>query len=811
MNTTNMKVVAVFVLCMAVTAFCETVTVEDLHLVADATINVAVGSTQNVVRLTGGAYTLTKTGGGTLNIYWTSNENARVVVDEGVVALPRYARPTAVFAKAHFHVDASDPSTMVTECVNGTNFVVRWNDADGHTCYATNCPSTRIGRRNPQNRRAFLRIRFQNGLPVVDFGSLASKAYTNAQGVALGYGAAMEWSEPMVKTFREGFTVFSDTEDVYDAERGAFGGYAAAPFASFKYIANYRYDLPRAYFFVNTTYSLPLGRGTNILDLVKFMGPGKAYDKRPDEGFHILNGITTPAYIGNSYDKYFVDSFAAELCDTSAEESFGGQRIGEYAVFPEYLTDEERMEVSLYLKTKWFPRKFASIEVKAGATFDASEGGMECAVVDEEEGSTLFTGASSIVVNPVHPWKTVLHFDASKADTLDTVQVGGTNFVGRWSDCSGNGAYATTNAAESCRAPFINPNETLNGLPFVDFGSLRTDFNKNGAGEYLGYGAALKFDAERAYAEGITVAADTPDVVNGDWLSCPEYAKMHGMAFFATYKGSYGWWQRGVLAEGTTPTIKSTEAANAFRYGTNYLDGVKVDVQVTAYPAGFHVYSQSPKNVRADGSDGAPTHLGAEKCYASSAHNYVYGGQRVAEYALYNPKLTDTERTRAYRALRYKWFAETPLTRTLAALSIPAGGSYEVKYENVAVGNLELGGTLGALGVSASNVVVSSECATIAAPLALAPGAVLEIPRLADGSFALLVADSVTAAGDVAVVLTADDWSSLGTGTHRIVRGAVSGGRWTVNSPVPNVSARLVFDAEGVLVEFSRGFVLIYR
>ena len=232
MNIKNRKAAVALALCAATSVFGETTTVDDLNLTADATVNVAAGSTQNVVRLTGGAYTLTKTGGGTLNIYWTSNENARVVVEEGTVALPRYAKPTAVFAKAHFHVDASDPSTMVTECVNGTNFVVRWDDADGRTCYATNCPSKQIGRTNPQNRRAFLRSCFQNGLPVVDFGTLASKAYTNAQGVALGYGAAMEWSEPMVKTFREGFTVFCDTEDVYDAERAAQGGYPSAPFAS---------------------------------------------------------------------------------------------------------------------------------------------------------------------------------------------------------------------------------------------------------------------------------------------------------------------------------------------------------------------------------------------------------------------------------------------------------------------------------------------------------------------------------------------------------------------------------------------------
>ena len=129
MNT-NSKTVFALAFCAAATAFGETVTVDEMNLTANVTVDVAEGSTQDVVRLTGGAYTITKTGGGTLNIYWTKNENARIVVEEGVVALPRYAKPTEVFAKAHFHVDASDPSTLETTYVSGTNFVVRWNDAD---------------------------------------------------------------------------------------------------------------------------------------------------------------------------------------------------------------------------------------------------------------------------------------------------------------------------------------------------------------------------------------------------------------------------------------------------------------------------------------------------------------------------------------------------------------------------------------------------------------------------------------------------------------------------------------------------------
>ena len=827
MNTKR-KTAFAMAFCAVATAFGETVTVDELNLTADRTVDVAAGSTQDVVRLTGGAYTITKTGGGTLNIYWTANENARVVVEEGVVALPRYAKPTAVFAKAYYHVDASDPSTMVTESVGGTNFVVRWNDADGRTCYATNCPATVIGRTNPENRRPFIRPHFQNGLPVVDFGSLLTAGYTNAQGVALGYGGAMFWSEPLT-SLREGFTVFSDTDDIFDPARQACGGYAASFFANFSKSANYRESLSAgsggSSYYSNNQNCFPFARSTNVVDLTTYFRATKDTSQpvctytRVERGFHILNAIGSAYYVNHETvgARYCADAFAASIgwgrtvADTY---SFGGQRIGEYAVFSDWLSQSERDELSIYLKTKWFPRKFASIEVKAGATFDASAGGVE-GDISGEGGSALLTGASSIVVNPVHPWKTILHLDASQADTLDTVQVGGTNFVGRWSDCSGNGAYATTNVAEASRAPFINPYEKLNGRPFVDFGSLRTPYNTNEVGAALGYGAALKFDSVRTYAEGITVAADTPDVVNGDWLSCPEYAKMYGMSFFSNHDYIYGRGTRGAISEKGPPKIHDFDNQSSFYYGTNYLDGVRLgntwatSTCETRYPSGFHVYDQAPTSV----DKGECTHLAAARCYANSGgrQTYVYGGQRVAEYALYNPKLTDDERTRAYRALRYKWFAETPLTRTLAALSIPVSGSYEVKYENVAVGNLELGGTLGALGVSASNVVASSSSATVAAPLTLASGAVLEFSRLPDGSFASFAAESVAAEGDVSVVLSADDWSGLSGRRFRLVKGAVSGGNWTVSCPASGLSAFLEMDPQGVTVLFEKGFLLIFK
>ena len=134
-------------------------------------------------------------------------------------------------------------------------------------------------------------------------------------------------------------------------------------------------------------------------------------------------------------------------------------------------------------------------------------------------------------------------------------------------------------------------------------------------------------------------------------------------------------------------------------------------------------------------------------------------------------------------------------------------------YEKIAVENLELGGTLGALGVSASNIVVSSECATVAAPLTLAAGAVLEFSRLPDGSFTSLAADSVAAEGDVSVVVSADSWRRLGRMPRQLVRGAVSGpGNWSVTcvgerSP----AARLLVDSDGVYLEFAKGLIFSVR
>ena len=809
----NEKLAVVLALCTTASVFGETITVDDLHLTADTTVDVAAGSTQNVVRITGGAYTLTKTGGGTLNIYWTSNENARVVVEEGVVALPRYAKPTAVFDKACFHVDASDASTLETVAIGGTNFVVRWLDCSGNGAYATNA--------HGEARMPFVNpVEKLNGLPFVDFGSLRTVFNTNGVGEALGYGASMQFNAN--KSAAEGITVAADTPDVVNGDWLACPEHSKIRAMSFFSNNSYLWGTgtrgiiesggtPKIHQYDNQS---SFYNGLNILDgeVLAKSGSNATYNRRYPAGFHVFSHAPTDA-------RTYTHLAEARCYETSGFNSiiYGGQRIAEYALFPECLSQAERDELFLYLKMKWLPRKFASLEVKSGAAFDASDGGISCNDIRNEDGATLLFGVSAVKVNPVRPWKTVVHFDASAADTMDTVEAGGTNFVQKWSDWAGNGVYADNKNGDA-RMPFVNPTETLNGRPFVDFGSLRTPYNTNDVGEALGYGASLKFNAKKSAAEGITVAADTPDVVNGDWIACTERSKMFGMSFFSSDDFTFGTGSRGLIESGGTPKIHQYDNQSAFYGGTNYLDGVKMTASGvnatynTRYPTGFHVFSHSPKTPY------SYTHLAEALCYVKiSGVVYkprVYGGQRIAEYALYKPKLTDDERTRAYRALRWKWFAETPEARSYAALSVAEDASYEVLYETLSVdGALTLGGKVGAIAVSASNVVVSSECATIAAPLTLAAGAVLEIPRLANGSFALLSADSVVAEGDVTVVLTADDWRGLGRGAHRIVAGPVTGGgTWRVVCVGEDrIGVSLQSGSDGVTVTFTRGMIISFR
>ena len=91
----------------AMSALADAITWEgstNLVMTAATTVEVPAGRT-NVIEELSGAYALTKTGGGTLEIRYVKTATASVVVSEGLV---RFAnpRPDDLFARAYFHVDA---------------------------------------------------------------------------------------------------------------------------------------------------------------------------------------------------------------------------------------------------------------------------------------------------------------------------------------------------------------------------------------------------------------------------------------------------------------------------------------------------------------------------------------------------------------------------------------------------------------------------------------------------------------------------------------------------------------------------------
>ena len=198
---------------LALPAYSALQVVDELNLAMDtnALVNVESGDTLCIDRITGSRGTITKTGLGILRIKLNRNKNARFLVQEGRICFDR--QMPAVCAKAAFHVDSSRMDTLVTEEVNGTNFVVRWNDVRGNGMFATNCLYEQTWRHDARNRRAFISDVKQNGLPVIDFGPMLFKAYTNELGQAKGYGAAMSWSKA-VENIYEVYEVISDTPDV---------------------------------------------------------------------------------------------------------------------------------------------------------------------------------------------------------------------------------------------------------------------------------------------------------------------------------------------------------------------------------------------------------------------------------------------------------------------------------------------------------------------------------------------------------------------------------------------------------------------
>ena len=796
----------------ALGAFADDAVISELSLATDtnAVIDVAEGSVTIIDKISGNRGTITKTGDGVLEVRLLRNSKARFNVQGGRLYFAQQI--PSVVDKAFFHVDASRPETLELEEMNGTNFVIRWHDVRGNGNYATNSPWTTTWRPDPQNRRAFISSVTQNGLPVVDFGSMLFNGLTNEVGEIQGYGATMTWKTACSRT-REVYEVISDTPDVatvavtyprfYDKVHAVSFISSTAGAAG-----NYREKLLKNGYpnvFYDTTPNYGWMNGWVYVDGTRKdkNSGGKSGKFSVGGGFHVM-GFTT-AFEDATYPDYYVSVNAfARYSSTSC----GGQRIGEYLVFSNRLTTAERNVLQSYLVEKWKKKTptyaVSSLTVADGASVEFAPG-VRVRIANAADGSDISIVDGTASVNPLDNPDAFFHVDADDAATLLLEERDGTNFVRRWDDALGNGVYATNyvwthkfyNDATN-RFPFISE-ETLNGRHVVDFGSLLYGAYTNSAGHGIGHGGSLKWSSRMPAGarEAFTVTRDTVDVKT---LYSVVGAK-YGQAYLCDPDSQHGY--RHQLVNNDYPYITYHNGYNESIYnGTIYVDGTARGFKSWRPPEGFHVF-----NFRlANSGLIQPQWFAYSRPKSGGTYDYAWGGTKIAEYMIFPNVLSNDVRTAIYKALRTKWYNAAQAVSTLRNVSVAEGASLSFKWRDLAVTNrLSVGGALSAAAVSAANLEIPAAGATISGAMTVADGATVTVPSLADGSFGGLSADTFTLVGGGTVVLSRGGSRRLHKGDYPLMTatgeftGSIDG--WSVDSSAfPGVSARLYLGADGVYV-----------
>lgn len=696
---------------------------ESLVVDADAEITVEAGVTNRYVFLAGSkSATLTKKGAGVLEFLGVQNKDAKIVVEEGEVAFRKPPRPDEVFANAYLHLDASDASTLVTETVNGTNFVVRWNDADGRSICATNSPETRTWRPDPENRRAFLSYdKTDVGLPVVDLGEPMFLNVTNADGVAYGYGAALQFAPRKTLVCEEFFTVTEDNESVKTAPAAQAGpGFLGNSYGEMHARRGNTASGKNPPLF--TWYSSNEGSkmcyfGTNALD-----GVTVASDLNFPDGFHVLSCQPTATLYANSLGRNYRSDGA--VCDT-----FGGIRHAEVLILSNRLDGVSRTNVNAYLMAKWERQTLASLRVCSGAKVTV-EDGLHYAFgeyVQDDGTEVSVTAGQNVAFDTIGDLDIYGRFDASDLSSLETNLVNGTNFVTRWNSQDDETLFATNywGTADSAltsfrpdpqnRLPYLAANASATGLPAVDFGSFLSRSTSSSGGDKdgtEGYGAAFCWSKTGGapICEFFTVAAD--DETRLPW---PTHSSTRGIASYLGTISNTGYGLRGSSGKlfdywsslaNTSVTSKDAKWIS--------LDGVAVSYDTARPAAGFHVINNVPsKAISCDAF--------AHQHRKGTGYSVdTYGGLKIGEFiGLKTAIESEAHRARVNQHLMHKWLGTPKGVRTYDVLELQKGASFAVVYEDVIVANLTLGGSIGAEKITASNLNVTAADTAIAGAFVL--------------------------------------------------------------------------------------------
>ena len=833
----------------AFTAPVGAVTAAMVHdLTADETIDVPAGETRRIGILGGGAFTLTKTGEGTLVFTGSTNAQAKVVVAAGTVGLAAEGAPD-VLREAVFHVDASYAPSLTVTPQGGTNFVSKWTDrriAGEELGFTPNC-AQQTGTYKP-----FLRRRFQNGRDILDFGGF----YRSAMGpdpmtgaARAGWGGSMTWATA-IDDICDVFTVVSDTPDLkYAYVRCPTQSHPGTPFVG---------DTTSHWNWIRPLISsgLTFGNGANVRnpallrdDVDVYSGPVKNGEMYLDgctansqtvmpDGFHLLEfRPTTPCY-GNAFARI-------------GEISYGGQRIGEFVVFNRKLEPAERLAVQAYLQTKWLPVRLATLELRAGATLDLpANTSLLAAKLDMDETARV-TGQGVLAADPSSTIRAVgartvkgaddgvtarLAFDGpATLDAVDDVRTDAVTGSGLLTK-DGSGAL-TTVALDAAFTDLdvregvlrVNPLLTREAVYHVDanepdsmgfdnpvggtnFVCTWRDVNRNGRYAYAS--AGIDGFRLRDFQNGRAII-DFGSLKNGKvnnpagwggsmkWsLPIPNIREVFTVA--SDTPDVYDIVEKyGAAALILSPYFVGNDDTSRHYWIRPFFDS-KDDTAVILRDMEPNKSALiDAGKVLLDGEAVAPTstrfprgfHVLNFQCAAdmfgnsfARSHNQSQGGQRIGEFLVFTNLLDAAQRDVIGKTLIAKWLGGTnTCDRICRTVAVAKGATLDLTGQGLIVdGELALEGTLVAAKVETRSRLSVAAGATLEASLVLADGATLTLSGTSLYDVIVPRAKKVYVSGTVSVELDHTDPLVLNGQSVRVLQAeeVVGEANWRLTGPL---------------------------
>ena len=332
-----------------------------LTLTGDVEIAVPAGTTNHIEFLLGGNHTITKTGAGCLEIGIVTNTGVSIAVSGGTLAFsdPRTLTTTGTL----FHVDASLASSLETVTENGTNFVTRWNDAEGGAYYATY---------DTARPRPILAANHAAGLDMIDFGQMyysGNVGITHANGTAdpldaatqallkSGYGAAFKFSE-QINGVKDYIYVMQDREETKDLV-----------------LPTTKLEVPGPSVLGNARNQA--GRGGGCNGYVPFLiHPRISSDVTTtyylNGSWSTFNPLSIRPAAGEIHVFYHTKNATVYFSTLGRCESYGGMRIGEVMMFNRLLAADERRLLIAALCCKWRGMSLASLALAQGTSLQVN-------------------------------------------------------------------------------------------------------------------------------------------------------------------------------------------------------------------------------------------------------------------------------------------------------------------------------------------------------------------------------------------------------------------------------------------------------